>query len=409
MVLARDCSSDNFTAVPLSAEFTGKVSDRGVDSNRDDRIDKIVVDVELEVHQAGRYRLWLALEKGSRPLFETAFADLEPGRQSVGVEFDTFRLEKSVLRPPYTFSSIRLTHYSDRGAFDIDVLEDAGQTRSYGPDEFDTSPLAVRDPMTDRGVDDDGDGLFDWLMVSVPVEVQRTSRSYFWTAELYTSSGTFVERIRGSKKLEHKVNVLGLLFRGDRIRSSGANGRFEIRAFRFSDGDNSLDLLNLGATQAYSSNQFQTPDPRILAVTPAYSAAGQSDVMVKINAAHTNFKRAQSRASFGPGREDGRRKPIEILRSGQTVPNGWPADPGVAGRAGLEHGDDARLRPRAPGPRAVTVTDAVNLMSKVTIENRLIKVTVEEVNLENEDEVREASTATIGGRAFAPIPTEIPE
>ena len=131
--------------------------------------------------------------------------------------------------------------------------------------------------------------------------------------------------------------------------------------------------------------------------------------MVKINAAHTNFKRAQSKASFGPGREDGRRKPIEILRSGQTVPNGWPADPGVAGRAGLEHGDDARHRPRAPGPRVVTVTDAVNLMSKVTIENRLIKVTVEEVNLENEDEVREASTATIGGRAFAPIPTKIPE
>ena len=66
----------------------------------------------------------------------------------------------------------------------------------------------------------------------------------------------------------------------------------------------------------------------------------------------------------------------------------------------------ATMRVIGPGPlvpRVVTVTDAVNLMSNVTIENRLIKVTVEEVNLENEDEVREAAGATIGGRPAGPL------
>ena len=66
----------------------------------------------------------------------------------------------------------------------------------------------------------------------------------------------------------------------------------------------------------------------------------------------------------------------------------------------------ATMRVIGPGPlvpRVVTVTDAVNLMSNVTIENRRIKVTVEEVNLENEDEVREAATATIAGRPAGPL------
>ena len=64
------------------------------------------------------------------------------------------------------------------------------------------------------------------------------------------------------------------------------------------------------------------------------------------------------------------------------------------------------MRVIGPGPlvpRVVTVTDAVNLMSNVTIENRLIKVTVEEVNFENEDEVREAAVATIGGYTAGPL------
>ena len=61
----------------------------------------------------------------------------------------------------------------------------------------------------------------------------------------------------------------------------------------------------------------------------------------------------------------------------------------------------APMRVIGPGPlvpRVVTVTDAVNLMSNVTIEHRLIKVTVEEVDLENEDAVQRAVTAEIGNR-----------
>ena len=66
----------------------------------------------------------------------------------------------------------------------------------------------------------------------------------------------------------------------------------------------------------------------------------------------------------------------------------------------------APLRVIGPGPlvpRVVTVTDAVNLMSNVTIENRLIKVTVEEVDLENEDDVRHAVTAAIDERVVGPL------
>ena len=66
----------------------------------------------------------------------------------------------------------------------------------------------------------------------------------------------------------------------------------------------------------------------------------------------------------------------------------------------------ATMRVIGPGPlvpRIVSVTDAVNLMSNITIENRLIKVTVEEVNFESEDAVKEAASASIDGRPAEPL------
>ena len=89
----------------------------------------------------------------------------------------------------------------------------------------------------------------------------------------------------------------------------------------------------------------------------------------------------QVNAYLPPGVRSGM-LPVELVMDGVTVSN------------------RASMRVFAGGPlapRVVAATDAVNLLSNLAIESRAVKLRVEEVNLESEDDIRAAISAAIDG------------
>jgi hypothetical protein len=111
----------------------------------------------------------------------------------------------------------------------------------------------------DRAVDDDGDGLYDRLIVDVVVEV-LSSGTYNLNGKLDDSSGETIEwATTGGISLSDGVHALPLIFPSGVIRSHGIDGPFTLTALHLYDtADTSLyaSLTNAYRTYPYDVTQF---------------------------------------------------------------------------------------------------------------------------------------------------------
>ncbi|TLZ64226.1 MAG: PKD domain-containing protein [Methanobacteriota archaeon] len=125
-------------------------------------------------------------------------------------------------------------------------------------------------PHADRGVDTDGDGLFNLLRVDVHVgtSVPGSFRLY---ADLYDGTNTtYVDSAFAFRTISGPT-VIPIDFVGFLIRNSGMAGPYQVNLALYDDAFN-LNDWNQHTTQAYSPAQFQRP-PATLA--PPHSDASE--------------------------------------------------------------------------------------------------------------------------------------
>ncbi|MFO7539849.1 MAG: choice-of-anchor X domain-containing protein, partial [Chloroflexota bacterium] len=79
----------------------------------------------------------------------------------------------------------------------------------------------------DRGVDEEGNGLFDWLAVDVGLSVTEAS-TYTVSAELYAGD-TFIAQARSQLYLTPGEKTAALHFHGDNIWQAALNGPYQVR------------------------------------------------------------------------------------------------------------------------------------------------------------------------------------
>ena len=298
------------TSAPSTSEaqpqtIGGIVRDYGVDRDRDGRFDQLVVDVSVDIPQAGFYTVGAVLnhpdfagrsQSGGFASFKSTMW-LEAGRQTVRLTFDGPAIARVGIAGTYTLEYMWLSATSD--ASNIVALNEAllelkpyvGRTHFYRPEAFEaptpsplpipqqsqslngvspastsvtaTAPITFTGIFTDTPKDEDGDGLYEALNITAQVEVGQPG-SYRFSAWLQDAAGNlFAWNISAPISLPVGIQTISLPFDGQVLYQHGADGPYTLVMPKLLAGDTYIvfDQEHVGpTTAAYAPTDF-TPPP----------------------------------------------------------------------------------------------------------------------------------------------------
>jgi hypothetical protein len=177
------------------AFFTGTIMDEGIDEDYDGLYDYLNVSVEVNVTDAGRYEIQFnnLVDNYSDYVYESQFFQNE---LEVGLHFINFtvygpKIHNAHVNPVYV-QNLRLDYAVPMGKYSWDwvTLEQRNMMQLpvlYNYSQFESHAF-LTGKIYDRGVDSDGDGLFDYLEVGVEVNVTEAG-NYGVSVEYLTEDG----------------------------------------------------------------------------------------------------------------------------------------------------------------------------------------------------------------------------
>lgn len=156
------------------ATLTGNILDHGVDTNGNGLYDYLEVDVEVNVTVAGNFQVrargLVDQFDNFLPVFNYSQGFLDAGVQYLNLSFFGPAIFGSRLNPQKV-SSIELDT-GDYMSMYLGSIYNVALSRVYSYNEFD--PYAfLTGRISDRGVDSDGDGLFNYLEVGIEFNVTQ--------------------------------------------------------------------------------------------------------------------------------------------------------------------------------------------------------------------------------------------
>jgi hypothetical protein len=245
-----------FAVVNPPGLLNGAVHDQGVDDDFDGLTDRVVFDLGTQTAAAGRYRAFVHLKTaGGQIVVGSSEADLPAGAGNLPVSIGADDLRAVGEDGPYDIELVQLDFIDDGGDSTCDRLEDAGRTQAYTLTQFQRKPLILTGVNTAQGVDDNGNGRFDRLLVTVQVDALFAG-FYTWNMKLSDQSGRELSFSSASGFLNSGLNDLAFTFDGTAIGSSGAHGPFRLGDLLLF-GTRSIVVPDVGQTQAYRSIQFE--------------------------------------------------------------------------------------------------------------------------------------------------------
>jgi len=198
-------------------------NDLGVDTDANGKFNYLAVDVRVQVNVSCYLKLNGDLyDSGKTQLIEskTVTGTYQQGIRTIRINFTGFVIYASGFNGPY---KVDLWLY-DAG----DNLISSGMytTKAYARTDFEVSPAALAPPHSDFGQDLDANGLFDYLIVIVNLNVAK-SGVYTIEGELWDSSGiNFIAFTKNQTSLTTGMKSVWLHFLGYTIRDSGINGKY---------------------------------------------------------------------------------------------------------------------------------------------------------------------------------------
>jgi hypothetical protein len=165
----------NYTDFDCRAVFTGTTYDKGIDTDGDGLFNSLQIGVEVNVTDAAEYEVQVSNLYGNVSVdvynYYTSF--LEPGIQTINVSLSGAKIHAShgVVS---NVGSISLSIHEKQDYYyyyyTLQYIGSRPLNRTYSYNEFD--PMAFfTGKILDEGIDEDGDKLFDYLEISVEINV----------------------------------------------------------------------------------------------------------------------------------------------------------------------------------------------------------------------------------------------
>jgi len=250
-----------FDVTAASARLADTKADAGIDTNADGLFEWIGVDVGVLVDTSANYEVFVSLRSNSNELTAAARATLVVGSQSVQVRFSAADLRTMLAaNGPWEIRDVRLVPVSTDGIATgvlADRIDDLGLTAAYSLEQLQRPITQIVGGMTERGVDTNGNGLFDLLQATFQIDTLRAG-SYTWTGTLRSSDGNPLSVASGQGTLATGVTTLGFTFDGKAIGASGMNGPYGLFDVAIYGPPGAAALMGeVGSTQPYTAAQFE--------------------------------------------------------------------------------------------------------------------------------------------------------
>jgi len=209
------------------AEFNDVYSDYGEDTDGDGLYDYLVVDVGVNVTEAGDYRVSGYLyENGTYDSVDYAYNTtyLNEGSQTVQLRFEGIKIRQNEYSGTYDLKSLYL--YNSSTGVQLDYRYYAYTTSYYNWTDFQIPPAEFNEVYSDNGTDTDGDGLYNYLAINVGVDVTKAGY-YRVEVDLHSLNGTIhITQDSVYKYLSTGVQNVTVLLDGIDIRKSKINGPY---------------------------------------------------------------------------------------------------------------------------------------------------------------------------------------
>ncbi len=260
-----------------AASFDNLFSALAYDNNNDGLYDSLVITSSTTISSVGRYRLSGLLTNGSGSVAASSsqsYTATLTGTTPLTLTFSGKQIAQSLLDGPYQLRDLTLSR----------ILTDELDLASIPVAYTVTTPTSRYDwqrdnvmqagVATDQGVDNNGDHLFDYLKVVVPVDV-RTPGRYTASANLLAPDGhTIAAAYTPGLNMVTGTNTIVLRFDGGQINNSGTDGPYSVKDMVVSpvgsSNYTSIDVV-LDPTQQYHYTEFGTSTcPSFLDVPQGY-------------------------------------------------------------------------------------------------------------------------------------------
>ena len=252
----------DFEVVAPSAQFAGTVANAGVDTNGDGLFDLVRVTFGVTVAVPGSDEVLAELRtEGGATLRAGARAVLAAGAQSVAVPFAAADLRRFLAADgPWRIRDVRLVTVPSNplvAGLMADRVDDFGLTGPYTLSQLQRPLTLILAGITEDGIDDDADGLFDWLRVGFQVDTLRAG-FYTWTGDLRAPDGTVLGVANSQGFLNGGVSSLTFTFAGQPIGAAGKDGPYVVGNVAVYGPFNAAAVTDeVGRTRAYSAAQFE--------------------------------------------------------------------------------------------------------------------------------------------------------
>lgn len=249
----------SFMAVQPTAIIAGTFSDSGVDTNANGLFELVRVEIDLNVVNPGDHVVQVTLRAmGGPALTANGMASLGMGAASVPVDFTAEAILAAGFDGPFEVEHVEVTLLDGAlGPVLVDSAVDLGETLPYLLSQMERDSAILTGQVQDTPFDDNGNGLYDRLVVDVEVDLLEAG-AYSWSYKLATQSQAEIEFRADSGNLDMGVQQLRLTFTGSVIGASGANGPYLLTDLLL-EGPGGVSLVdtNVGQTAAYTASQFE--------------------------------------------------------------------------------------------------------------------------------------------------------
>ncbi len=232
--------------------FSTPITDYGLDLDSDSLYDYLVIEVPVEVDEAGYYSV-----EGTLESIQTVsnYTYLAAGTTTVELRFTGWMILDSYWNGPY---DVYLYLY-DSGSREVDYAY--YYTSSYAYTDFEDLPAAFGSPHEAYVEDADSDGDYDGLFVNVTVVVSSPGL-YLVQGYLYDSGWNWVAGAGSWATLSVGTHVVQIEFPAWMINGHGADGTFWVYLYLYDSEKNNLDFDSL-LSASYANETFDSTVPRI--------------------------------------------------------------------------------------------------------------------------------------------------
>ncbi len=249
-------------ATSSSSAFGGTTSLTAIDTDSNGLYDNLIVNFAVDATKAGTYRVLATLsDKEGHEITEgwTSNIVCAAGTQTFPVAFDGRAIYENGECGGYVVSSAKLLEIGERYEAVVDTRSNLFATTDYNYKQFEHSLVAMKSGGSDTATDADGDGIYDWLDVTIPLYADDlASGSYEWSASLMDAEGVLLGTAAGNVRFTSGSggSSIEMSFDAEGIKASSLNGPYYVKNLILWGSGRTFTIGDEYATKVYKIQQW---------------------------------------------------------------------------------------------------------------------------------------------------------